>query len=759
MAFHSSGAAVCRRRSCAPILSSTSLLFLLVAALGLHTACKADGYELIGGGDTGGDGDAGTGGDGDAGTGGDGDGGTGNGDGGTGDSDAGPTCTDGVDDDCDGEDDDCDGDFDEDVDLTQDEANCGACGNGCVAPHSIGTCSASECTYECVDGFYDYDDQPGCEYQCFQTNGGVERCDFADNDCDGLEDEGFDTNTDEDNCGGCGQLCRPAHATPECTGGVCGFTDCDDGYANVDGDDPTDPDAIPGCEYQCPDNPPLDQELCDGLDNTCDGQVDELPIVGLGDDCTDYPGQGGVGECVMGAVSCDFGTERCIVPAGEQAGPVSETCDTLDNDCDGDSDEDFNTSTDEQNCGECGRVCNLPNAVPICQTGVCRIFACLSGWVDADGVRVNGCEYQCTPTGPEVCDGRDNDCDTLTDTADPDLAEPANFCRTAGTCAAAEPICGTELPGSGCETTVEWRCVYNDPTRDEETDACGNLVIQEQDCDNRDNDCDGRTDEGDILKGTACSDGDVGECADTGVFVCQNDAGDTNPNTGLRCNATDDDGGTGPAEQCDNLDNDCDGDFDEDAPDAMVQIDDGAAGLPTFYIYRFEASKPDASAVSSGTATHRSCSNASVMPWRLVSRTEAEAACAASGKRLCSEAEWQLACSTTGGFLYPYGGTGLDDYEPLTCNGRDYEEDDDQLLPTREADQCFADWGAAGRVYDMSGNIKEWTGTEVDTDAYRVRGGSYDNVKQGLTCEFDFIAFDEDVEFPNLGFRCCSATP
>jgi len=62
-------------------------------------------------------------------------------------------------------------------------------------------------------------------------------------------------------------------------------------------------------------------------------------------------------------------------------------------------------------------------------------------------------------------------------------------------------------------------------------------------------------------------------------------------------------------------------------------------------------------------------------------------------------------------------------------------------------------------VFDMSGNLKEWTGTEVDTDAYRVRGGSYDNVKQGLTCEFDFIAFDEDVEFPNLGFRCCSATP
>jgi hypothetical protein len=284
-------------------------------------------------------------------------------------------------------------------------------------------------------------------------------------------------------------------------------------------------------------------------------------------------------------------------------------------------------------------------------------------------------------------------------------------------------------------------------------------VAQEQDCDNRDGDCDGRTDEGDILKGTACSDGDPGECIDTGVYVCQNDAGDVNPNSNLTCNAVDDDGGVGSAEQCDNLDNDCDGVIDNGAPDRMVQIDDGAGGLPTFYIYRFEASKPDATGVSSGIATHRSCSRANVMPWRLVSRGEAQAACAASGKRLCSEAEWELACSTMNDYLYPYGGTTVLDYEEQTCNGRDYDPNDDQLIATGEADQCYADWGAAGRVFDMSGNIKEWTGTEVDTDAYRVRGGSYDNVKQGLTCEFDFIAFDQDVELPNLGFRCCSATP
>jgi len=747
MTFQRSGAAARRCRSSASLVSSTAFFALLSAALSLHTACKADGYELGAGTGDSGDGDGGTG-NGDGGTGGDGGGGGDIDAGGGGNIDAGPICTDGVDDDCDGEDDDCDGNFDEDIDLTSDEAHCGACDIQCVAPHSIPTCSASACTYDCVDGFYDYDDLPGCEYQCFESNAGIESCDLRDNDCDGNTDEGINLNTDEDNCGGCGQLCRPANATPLCSGGICGFTDCDEGYANVDGDD--EPDDVPGCEYTCPDNPPLDEELCDGDDNDCDGQVDELPIAGLGDPCSDYP-QGGVGECTMGQVSCDFGTPRCL---GDVA-PTSEVCDGEDDDCDGTIDNGFNLNTDEQNCGQCGRVCNLSNAVPICTSGNCRIFACLSGYVDADGRPGNGCEYQCTPTGPEVCDGVDNDCDTLTDGADPDMTAPANFCRTQGECAGAAPVCSAELPGGGCSTSVQWRCLYNNPNRDEETNACGALVAQEQDCDNRDNDCDGRTDEGDILKGTACSDGDIGECVDTGVYVCQNDAGDTNPNTNLRCNAVDDDGGVGSAEVCDNLDNDCDGVLDNGAPDQMALIDDGAGGLPSFYIYRYEASKPDATGVSSGTAEHRSCSRASVMPWRLVSRVDAEAACAASGKRLCSEAEWELACSTLSDNLYPYG----DQYEAQTCNGRDYDPSDDEPIQTGEAAQCFANWGVGARVFDMSGNVKEWTSTEVDTDAYRVRGGSYDNVKQGLTCEFDFIAFDQDVEFPNLGFRCCSATP
>jgi hypothetical protein len=760
MTFHTSGAAMDRSRSSASLVA-TLLAFL---AVGVATSgCKADGYELgVGGGD--GDGGAG---DGDGGGGGDGDGGGGDGDGGSGNIDAGTpdACPIGPDDDCDGTDDDCDGETDEDADVMNDEANCGECGNGCVAPHTVPTCNLGICEFTCIDGFYDYDDIPGCEYQCYPDDA-VDLCDFRDNDCDGEEDEDTNINTDEDNCGGCGQLCRPANATPLCQGGVCGFVDCDEGFSNVDGDD--DPDDIPGCEYQCPENPALDQEECDGEDDDCDGVVDELPITGLGDPCSDYGPLGGIGACTLGQMSCDNGTPRCL---GDQ-GPTSEICDSFtdndgdgqnddveqtdDDDCDGDIDETFNFNTDEQNCGRCGRICDFPNAVPICQGGNCQIFACLSGYVDANGIRSDGCEYQCTPSGPEVCDGRDNDCDTLTDTADPDLDTPANFCRTAGQCANAAPTCSADL----CGGPVQWRCLYNDPTRDEETDSCGNLVIQEADCDNRDNDCDGRVDESHVLKNQPCSDGDLGECVDTGNYVCQADAGDVNTNTGLRCDAVDG-GSEGGPEECDDLDNDCDGDVDEDAPDEVVAIDDGAGGLPTFYIYAYEASKPDASASGAGSATHRSCSNPGVFPWRLVSRIEAQAACSAAGRRLCSEDEWQLACETTAGFSFPYG----DNYEALTCNGKDYDADpgtggnQDAVVPTGEADQCIADWGAAGDVFDMSGNLKEWTGTEVATDAYRVRGGAYNNVEQGLSCDFDFLAFDEEVEFPSIGFRCCSDTP
>ena len=53
------------------------------------------------------------------------------------------------------------------------------------------TCVDGGCIIEsCRDGFHDINpDEPGCEYACFQSNGGVEICDETDNDCDGKVDE------------------------------------------------------------------------------------------------------------------------------------------------------------------------------------------------------------------------------------------------------------------------------------------------------------------------------------------------------------------------------------------------------------------------------------------------------------------------------------------------------------------------------------------------------------------------------------------
>jgi hypothetical protein len=645
---------------------------------------------------------------------------------------------------CDGADNDCDTAIDEDFNFESDPANCGGCGMACSKPNMAGTCNAMVCEFECLPGYIDLDGDldNGCELLCTPTNGGVEACDFTDNDCDDIIDEDFDLDEDEANCGGCGAPCLVLHATPLCTGGVCGYTECDDGFSDV-------LPGVPGCEYECPDGPAGTPEQCDAVDQDCDGVVDELPIVGLGDPCTDpgFESFGDTGECAFGERGCSFGTPFCI----GYVRPTGELCDQLDNDCDGDTDETFDTDTDPRNCGATCEVCAFPNAVANCTGGVCGIAACNAGFVDADGVLSNGCEYGCTPTGPEVCDGVDNDCDTLVDTDDPGIITVPNFCVTNGACAGTAPECTS----TACDSTVKWRCVYGGAS---EADACGDLPLQEALCDAIDGDCDTRTDETFLLKGSACDDGLLGECRGTGTLVC-NTAGDD-----LECDITSP-GATPEAAElfCDNLDEDCDGILDEAAPDTMVNVIDGALD---FYIDAYEASRPDATSSNPGVAEHRPCSNAGAQPWRSVSWLDADAACAAAGKRLCTDEEWQAACEGVANNTFPYGNV----YDADACNGNDYDHDctppdEDICLPAGTSygcptppatSACLSEAGA----FDMSGNVKEWTGEQVSAvpAAYRIRGGAHDSISVGLTCQFDFVAGGEAFFFPNLGFRCCSDT-
>jgi hypothetical protein len=698
-----------------------------VALCALLSACKLDVYTF--GGDDSGDDVPGDGG-------GDGDGG-GGGDGGIEDAAPADACI-GFPELCDGDDDDCDGEVDEGFDLTQDPANCGSCGNRCFQPNTDGDCVASQCEYACLPGFVDLDGDVtnGCDYFCSVTNGGVESCDLADNDCDGDVDEGVDLEFDELNCGTCGHHCLALNAEPICDMSACTFGACDPGFADVIP-------AIAGCEYACPVNPPQAVEDCDGVDDTCNGVIDELPIPGLGVDCAD-PGfevNLGVGRCTPGVLACSFGIEVCqgfVRPLSNDA-----ACNTVDDDCDGMTDEDVDF-TDPRTCGSCSNFCNLDNAIEGCVAGGCTVVTCLPGFVDENGDPADGCEYGCTPTGPETCDGLDNDCDGEVDLEDGDLVAPANFCETLGECAGTTPTCAADACGGG----VGWTCEYGG---DAEVDTCGDLAFQETLCDNLDNDCDGLSDESYPSKGDDCVDDGTGVCQRSGFLVCAGTADQ------LTCNLTSP-VVTPSDEVCDDEDDDCDGDVDEDAPDDMVQVS------ANVWMYTYEASRPDADDSGFGNANHRACSKPGVLPWRTVTHTEAAAACLAAGKRLCTETEWELSCGGAGGLSYPYGDT----YDPDACNGRDVDldcaaPDSDEVSITGEpygcpapaVSECVSPTGA----YDLSGNLREWTSTPVGAGAFRVRGGGYDNIDQGLRCDFAFIALEPDFAFPNLGFRCCADNP
>jgi hypothetical protein len=536
---------------------------------------------------------------------------------------------------------------------------------------------------------------------CLGYQGPVaEGCDNKDNDCNGVTDNGFNLQTDLYNCGSCGHDCTTLQQSTNAWP-YCQAgacqRTCKADYWDNDGNYGN------GCEYHCVNT---GAEVCDGIDNDCNGLTDDSPV-SPGNFCRQ------LGACAGSSPSC--GTYSPAAPP--------------------ESGDDLN-----QLAGW-----SLVGATDV-NTDDGILFVTLA---DVGGTRTvslyrDPALTELVARGSRAGDGLV----TLAEQGSSGLSGQVTvtFAANDNTITIGVPI-------------KAWICNYNPVTVD--VVGLNAIAPQESKCDGLDNNCDGSTDERffvDHIKGSACQqDGVFGECRGHGLWGC-NGAGDAAV-CDLTCGPPTCKLETAPsAETCDDKDNDCDGVVDNGIIDPAVHV---TAGGLNFYVFTYEASRPGATASSAGSADHRACSQAGVLPWTFVSYADAADACAASGARLCTGAEWGAACGGSPVAAYPYRAA----YQALTCNGEDYDgvpggSDDDVLIPTGQAATCAT---PAPAIYDMSGNAKEWTsqytGTTPapdNTPIVVVRGGAYDTPAIGLRCDFTLSRAAVDVLLPSVGFRCCS---
>jgi hypothetical protein len=256
--------------------------------------------------------------------------------------------------------------------ITDDPANCGACGHQVNIkddPMNCGACgNACPAQTICVDG------KCGCpDGKC--------TCPPPLKDCNG---QCVDTRSDEYNCGACGNVCRdPANACPNwnplwvkytCINGECGKVACrSDTSADCNHDLDkayTDKDCLggDGCETN----------LLNPAANNCGAcGVKCLP----GEECRDDgDGLRCHGPCVPPLTKCG---RHCVDPLG-----------------------------DPNNCGVCGNLCQSVEGgrqVASCTKGFCS-FECVAGFADCNGEWADGCEVDLSKD-PANCGSCRNACD------------------------------------------------------------------------------------------------------------------------------------------------------------------------------------------------------------------------------------------------------------------------------------------------------------------------------------------------------------
>ena len=351
--------------------------------------------------------------------------------------------------DCDGVDDDCSGEADED--FLPDQTSCG-----------VGACADTGLT-TCVDGV----EGDSCEAGTPAADDAT--CDGVDDDCDGAKDEDYAPVATACGVGACASTgvssCVAGTVEDSCAEGSPADDDASCDGVDDDCDGANDEDYVPtptscgtgACattgELSCEGGLELDScsagsaspddATCDGVDDDCDGTVDE-DYVSVASSC-------GVGACeASGTTSCVAGgvEDSCApgTPAGDDA-----TCDGVDDDCDGEADEDYLPSASSCGVGACAA-----SGQTTCEAGL-ELDSCLAGDPAADDAS---------------CDGVDDDCDGE---PDEDYLPTATSCGVGACAATGELLCTDGAAADSCEA--------------------GTANLDEL-CDGLDDDCDGETDEG-----------------------------------------------------------------------------------------------------------------------------------------------------------------------------------------------------------------------------------------------------------------------